>query len=68
MANVFAYYCLVSTIQIHYLSIYLELNPAHGEVYSIQHYVLMFVNDVLQVGGFLQVLRFTPLIKLAATI
>ena len=28
-------------------------NPAHGEVYSIQHYVIKFVNDLRQVGGFL---------------
>jgi hypothetical protein len=45
-----------------------SLNPAHGEVYSIQHYVIKFVSDLRQVGGFLQVLWFTPLIKLAATI
>jgi hypothetical protein len=28
-------------------------NPAHGEVYSIiQHYVIKFVSDLRQVGGF----------------
>ena len=32
-------------------------NPAHGEVYSIQHYVIKFVSDLWQVGGFL---RFPP--------
>jgi hypothetical protein len=26
-------------------------NPAHGEVYSIQHYVIKFVSDLQQVGG-----------------
>ena len=26
-------------------------NPAHGEVNSIQHYVLQFVSDLWQVGG-----------------
>jgi hypothetical protein len=31
-------------------------NPAHGEVYSIQHYVITFVSDLRQVGSFLQVL------------
>jgi hypothetical protein len=31
-------------------------NPVHGEV--IQHYVIKFVSDLRQVGGFLQVLRF----------
>jgi hypothetical protein len=32
-------------------------NPAHGEVYSIQHYVITFVSDLRQVGSFLQVQR-----------
>jgi hypothetical protein len=27
-------------------------NPVHGEVYSIQHYVIKFVSDLRQVGGF----------------
>ena len=27
-------------------------NPAHGEVYSIQHCVIKFVNDIRQVSGF----------------
>jgi len=31
-----------------------SLNPLHGEVYLIQHYVIKFVS------GFLQVLRFPP--------
>ena len=43
-------------------------NPAHGEVYSMQHYVIQFVSDLRQVGGFLRVLRFPPPIKLTATI
>ena len=43
-------------------------NPVHGEVYSIQHYVIMFGSDLRQVGGFLRVLRFPPPIKLTATI
>jgi hypothetical protein len=42
-------------------------NPAHGEVYSIQHYVIKFVSDLRQVGSFLRVLRFPPPIKLATT-
>jgi len=28
-------------------------NPVHGEKYSIQHYVIKFVSDLRQVGGFL---------------
>ena len=35
-------------------------NPAHGEVYLIQHYVTKFISDLLQVGGFIRVLRFPP--------
>ena len=38
-------------------------NPAHGEVYSTQHYVIKFVSDLRQVGCFLQVLPFPPPIK-----
>ena len=33
-------------------------NPVHGEVYSIQPYVIKFVSDFRQVGDFLQVLQF----------
>jgi predicted aconitase len=36
-----------------------------GKVYSIQHYVIKFVSDLRQVGGFLRV---PPPIKLTATI
>jgi hypothetical protein len=39
------------------------LHPAHCEVYSIQHYVIKFVSDLRQVGGFLRVHRFPPPIK-----
>ena len=42
-----------------------SLNPVHGEVYSIQHYVIKIVSDLRQVGRFL---RFPPPIKLTATI
>jgi len=38
-----------------------SLNPTHGEVYSIQHYVIKFVSDLRQVSGFLQVLGFPPI-------
>jgi len=33
-----------------------------------QHYVITFVSDLRQVGGFLRVLRFPPPIKLTTTI
>ena len=39
-------------------------SPIHGEVYAIQHYVIKFVSDLRQVGGFFRVLRFPPPIKL----
>ena len=39
-------------------------NPVHGEVYSIQHYVIEFVSDLRQVRGFLRVLRFPPTNKI----
>ena len=28
-------------------------NPDHGDVYLIRHYVIKFVSDLRQVGGFL---------------
>ena len=34
----------------------------------VRHYVMKFVSVLRQVGGFLQVLRFPPPIKLTATI
>ena len=41
---------------------------AHGKVCLIQNYVIKFVSDLRQVGGYLLVLRFHPPIKLTATI
>jgi len=38
-------------------------NPSHGEVYSIQHYVIKFVSDLRQVGGFLRILLFAIIIN-----
>jgi hypothetical protein len=35
-------------------------NPIHGEVFSIQYYVIKFVSDFRQVRCFLRVLRFSP--------
>jgi hypothetical protein len=32
-------------------------NSVHGEVYLIQRYVIKFVSDLRQVGGFLRVLH-----------
>jgi hypothetical protein len=43
-------------------------NLVDGEVYSIQHDVIKFINDLRQVGGFLQILQFPPPIKLTIAI
>ena len=37
--------------------------PVHGEVYSIQHYVIQFFSYLRKVVGFLRVLRFPPAIN-----
>ena len=42
------------------ITIVVSSNPVHGEVYSIQQYVIKFLSDLRQVGGFLQ---FPPPIK-----
>jgi hypothetical protein len=38
-----------------------------NNVYSRQHYVIKFVSDLWQAGGFLWILRLPPSIKLTAT-
>ena len=43
-------------------------NLAQDEVHSLQHYVIKFVSDLQQVGGFLPILWFPPPIKLTAMI
>ena len=43
-------------------------DPAHGKVYSIQHYMKKFVSGLRQIDGFLRTHRFSSLIKLKATI
>ena len=39
---------------------FVSSNPAHGEVYSIQYYVIKSVSDFRQVSDFLFVLQFSP--------
>ena len=57
----FFYVCNYVFITLHYNGIYIPLivrsNPAHDKVYSIPHYVIKFVSDFLQAGGFHRVLR-----------
>ena len=43
-------------------------NPAHGEVYSIQYYVIKIVSDLRQISDFHLVLRCPPPIKMNAMI
>ena len=43
-------------------------NPAHGVVYSIQHYVIKFVSDFRQVNDFFRIHQFPSPINLTATI
>ena len=40
----------------------------HGEVYSIQLYVIKFVTELWQVGGFLMIVYFPPPVKGTTTI
>ena len=47
---------------------FVSSNPAHGGVYSIQHYVLKFSSVLRQVGVFLRVFRFPTPIKLTTEI
>jgi hypothetical protein len=39
-----------------------------SKLFAIQHYVIKFVSDLQQVGGFLSVFWFSPPMKLTATI
>jgi hypothetical protein len=43
-------------------------NSVHGEVYSIQHYVIKIIRYLWQVGGFLSLLQSPPPIKLPVTV
>jgi len=40
----------------------------HWSGWGVQHYVIKFISDLRQLGGFLMILRFPPPIKLIATI
>jgi len=56
------------TVSTLFLTKVVRSNPVHGVAYSMQHYVIKFVSDLRQVGGFLWVLMFPLPIKLTATI
>ena len=49
-------------------TIFVSSNPGHGEVYLMLNYVIRFVSDLRQVGGFLRVLWFPLKINLNAMI
>jgi len=55
--------CVISAH--HHWSCEFKFRSWWGVVYSIPHYVIKFVSDLRQVGGFL---RFPPSTKLTATI
>ena len=57
-----------TTALVHITTKVVSSNPVHGEVHSIQHYVIKFDSDLRQVDGFLRVLRFPPPIQLTVTI
>ena len=57
----------INTYGIHFFSTkVLSSNPDHDEAYSIQHYVIKFVSDL--VNDFSPGIPFSPPIKLTATI
>jgi hypothetical protein len=57
---------------VHLVGIFLKLpdfnDDDDDDVYSIQHYVIKFIGDIRQFGGFLWVFRFPPPVKLIVTI
>jgi hypothetical protein len=61
MVSVFITICAITTNA-------LSSNPVNDKIYSIQHYVLTFARNLLQVNGFHRAPPFRPPIKLAATI
>ena len=60
--------CFTLPVQSLPITTIVEFNPAHGEMYSIQHYVMKLVGDLRQVDGFLWVFRCPPPIKLITTL
>jgi len=45
-----------------------DLESRLGELHSLQNYVIKFVSNLRQNGGFLRLLLFPPTIELIATI
>jgi len=68
IVQLFTSYSLWSTPHHEWDSNIVTFNPAHGKMYSIQHYVMKLISDLQQIGGFLQVIQFPPPIKLTATV
>ena len=58
----------LSVQSVHITTKVVSSNPVHGDMYSIQHYVIKVVSDLRQVGGFRRILRFPPPLKLTTTI
>jgi len=45
-------YTIICAIGTYQCTKVVSSNPVNGEAYSIQHYVIKFVSDLRQVGGF----------------
>ena len=56
-------YCNIVWILEKHIKYRCEFEPRSGEVYSIQHYVIKFVSDLRQVGGFPLSTPASPTIK-----
>ena len=53
-------YNYLNVIYDHIFLVYDIFSYSKGEVYSMQHYVIKFVSDLRQGGGFVRVLWFPP--------
>ena len=61
MVAEFTIICAISTKDV-------SSNPVHGELYYMQHNVIMFVSDWRKIDGFQRALQFSPTMKLPATV
>jgi hypothetical protein len=51
---IYHYLCNQCLYFFYITTVIVNLNPIHGEVFLIQHYMIKFISDLWQVGGFLQ--------------
>jgi len=50
---IFLHMTVVAMVMLDIATKVVSSNPIHGEVYLMQHYVIKFISDLRQVGGFL---------------